>query len=163
MLKNSYLEKTRTTMAENNRTVLDSHIISESGCQVNSSGGLYKQSTVTTVEKYVVTVNKYEEMCAFDRTKNVSFRTIANDVKVDWNIAKKTILLHESGVGYEGMDMGRFRASKVGDRVDMDADDEPYILWFCFEDPFRPNASYFEKMWKDMGRHVIGINGFTMV
>ena len=132
-------------MADNNRTVLDPHIIAESGCQVNSSGGLYRESTVTTVEKYVVIVNKYEEMCAFDITKNVSFRTIANNVKVDWHIVKKNILLHESGVGYEGIYMGRFRDSKVGDRVDMDADNEPYILWFRFEDPFRPNASYFEK------------------
>ena len=58
--------------------------------------------------------------------------------------------------------MGRFRDSKVGDRVDMDADNEPYLLWFRFEDPFCPNASYVENMWKDMGRYVIGINGFTM-
>ena len=130
---------------------------------VNASGGLYKQSMVTTVEKYVVIINKYEELRAFDGTKNVSFRTIANNVKVDWHTAKKAILCHESGVGYDGMDMGRFRASKVGDRVDMDANDEPYLLWFRFEDPFRPNASYVEKMWNDMGRHVIGINSFTMV
>ena len=118
---------------------------------------------MTTVKKYVVIINKYKELRAFDGTKNVSIRTIANDVKVDWHTAKKALLCHEAGVGYEGMDMGRFGASKVGDRVDMDADDEPYLLWFRFEDPFRPNASYVEKMWKDMGRHVIGINSFTMV
>ena len=49
------------------------------------------------------------------------------------------------------MDFDQFWASKVGDRVDMDADDEPYLLWFRFEDPFRPNASYVEKMWEDRG------------
>ena len=54
-------------------------------------------------------------------------------------------------MGYEGVDMGSFRASKVGNRVDMDAYDEPYLWWFCFEDPFRPNASYVEKMWEDRG------------
>ena len=118
---------------------------------------------VTKVEKYVVIINKYEELRAFDGTKNVSFRTIANDVKVDWHTAKKSIFCHESGVGYEGMDMGRFRASKVGDRGDMDADGEPYLLWFRFEDTFFPNASYVEKMWKDMGCHVIRINGSTVV
>ena len=150
-------------MADNNRAVLNPHIISKSDCRVDSSGGLYKQSTVTTVEKYVVIINKYEELRAFDGTQNMSICTIANDVKVNWHTAKKAVLCHEAGVGYEGMEMGRFRASKVGDRVDMDADDEPYLLWFRFEDPFRLNASYVEKMWKDMGRHVIRINGFTMV
>ena len=150
-------------MADKNRAVLNPHVVAKSGCQVNSSGGLYRQSTVTTVEKYVVIINKYEELREFDSTKNVSFRTIANNVKVDWHTTKKDALCHESGVGYEGMDFGWCWASKVGDRVDMDADDEPYLLWFRFEDPFCPNASYAEKMWKDMGRHVIGINGFTMV
>ena len=47
-------------MADNNRAVLNPHIIAESGCRVDSSGGLYKQSTVTTVEKYVVIINKSE-------------------------------------------------------------------------------------------------------
>ena len=45
--------------------------ILESGCQVNSNGGVYMQSRVISVEKYVVIVNKYEEMCVFDKTKNV--------------------------------------------------------------------------------------------
>ena len=112
---------------------------------------MYKQSTVTTVEKYVVIINKYEELRAFDHTKNVSIRTIANDVKVDWHTAKKSVLCHESGVGYEGMDMGRFRDSKVGDRVGMDVDDKSYLLWLRFEDPFHPNASYVVKMWEDRG------------
>ena len=138
--------KTRTTMSDDDARNRSFGAILESGCQVNNNGGVYMQSCVISVEKYVVIVNKYEEMCVFDRTKNVSFRTIANDVKVDWHIAKKTILLHESGVGYEGIDMGRFRDSKVGDRVDMGADDEHCILWFLFEDPFRQNTSYFEKM-----------------
>ena len=106
---------------------------------------------MTTVEKYIVVINKYEELRAFDGTKYVSIRTIANDVKFNWHTAKKAVLCHEAGVGYKGMDMGRFWASKVGDRVDMDADDEPYLLWFLFEDPFRPNASYVEKMWEDRG------------
>ena len=70
-------------MVDNNRAVLNPHIIAKSSCRVNSSGGLYKQSTVTTVEKYVVIINKYEELWAFDHTKNVSIRTIANDVKVN--------------------------------------------------------------------------------
>ena len=147
MLKNSYLEKTRTIMADNNRTVLDPHIIAESGFQVNSSGGLYRESTVTTVEKYVVIINKYEEMCAFDRSKKVSVRTIANDVKVDWHTAKKAVLCHESGVGYEGMNMGRFRSSKVGDRVGMNVGDESYLLWLRFDDPFHSRLSYVNNMW----------------
>ena len=54
-------------------------------------------------------------------------------------------------MGYKGVDMGRFRGSKVGDRVGMDADNESYILWLRFEDPFCPNASYVEKMWEDRG------------
>ena len=86
-------------MADNNRAVLNPHVIAESGCQVNSSRGLYKQSTVTTVEKYVVIINKYEELRAIDGTKNVSIRTIANDVKADWHTAKKSILCHKAGVG----------------------------------------------------------------
>ena len=116
-------------MANNNRAVLNHHVIAESGFLANASGGLYKQSMVTTVEKYVVVINKYEELRAFDGTKNVSIRTIDNDVKVDWHTSNKAILCHEAGVGYEGIDMGRFRASKVGGRVGMDADDESYFLW----------------------------------
>ena len=83
MLKNSYFKNIRTTMADNNRTVLNPHVVAESGCQVNSSGRLYRKLTVTTVEKYVLIINKYEKLWAFDSTKNVSFCTITNDVKVD--------------------------------------------------------------------------------
>ena len=99
-------------MAENNRTILNNHVIAERSCQVKSSGGLYRKSTVTTVEKYVVIVNKYEEMRAFDRTKKVCILTIANDIKVDWNTAKKAVLCNEAGVGYKGVDMGRFGIQK---------------------------------------------------
>ena len=128
-------------MADNNRTVLDPHIIAESGCQVNSSGVLYKHSTVTTVEKYVVIINKYEELCALDSSKKVSILTIANDVKVSWHTVKKAVLCHGSGLGYEGMDMGRFRRSKIGDRIGMDVGDESYLLWLPFDDPFRSRLS----------------------
>ena len=58
----------------------------------------------------------------------MSFRAIANDVKVDWHTAKKEFLCHEAGVGYKGMDMGRFWAMKIGDRVGMDTDNESYLL-----------------------------------
>ena len=85
-------------MADNNRIVLGPDIIAESGCLVNSSGGLYRKSTVTTVEKYVVIINKYEELRALHSSKKVSILTIANDVKVDWHTAKKAVLCHESGV-----------------------------------------------------------------
>ena len=77
-------------MADNNHTVIDPHIIAKSGCQVNSSGGLYRESTVTTVEKYVVILNKYEETCAFDRSKKVRILTITNHIKVDCHISKKS-------------------------------------------------------------------------
>ena len=107
--------------------------------------------TVTTVEKYVVIVKKYEELRAFDRTKKVSIRAIANDMKIDWHTAKKAVLCHEAGVGYKGMDLGQFWVSKVGDRVGMDAYDESHLLWLRFEDPFCNNASYVEKMWEDRG------------
>ena len=76
-------------MANNNRAVIHHHVIAESGCLVNSSGGLYRQSTVTKVEKYVVIVKKYEELRAFDGTKKVSIRAIANDAKVNRHTAKR--------------------------------------------------------------------------
>ena len=106
---------------------------------------------MTTVEKYVVIVKKYEELRLFDGTKKVSIRAIANDVKVDWHTVKRAVLCHEEGVGYEGMDLGQFRVSKVGDRVGMDADDESHLLWLRFEDPFCNNARYVEKMWEERG------------
>ena len=80
-------------MANNNHAALNPHVIAESGFLVNASGGLYKQSTVTTVEKYVVIINKYEELREFDGTKNVSICSISNDVKVNWNTAKKSHLV----------------------------------------------------------------------
>ena len=138
-------------MAENNRVDLDPDILAESSCLVNSSGGLYRKSTVTTVEKYVVIVNKYEEMRSQNGSKKVSILTIANDVKVDWHTAKKAVLCHESGVGYEGMDMGKFRASKVGDRIDLDIGDESYLLWLRYENPFRSRLSYVNRMREDRG------------
>ena len=95
-------------MVYNNRAVLNPHVIAESGCQVNSSGVLYKKSTVTTVEKCVVIINKYEELRAFDGTKNVSIRTIANDVKVDWHTAKKIHLVSRVRSGVRGNGYGSF-------------------------------------------------------
>ena len=123
-------------MAENNRVDLDPDILAESSCLVNSSGGLYRKSTVTTVEKYVVIVNKYEDMRSQNGSKKVSILAIANDVKVSWPTAKKAVLCHESGVGYEGVNMSRFRSSKVGDRVGMNIGDKSYLLWLRFDDPF---------------------------
>ena len=75
-------------MANNNRAVIHHHVIVESGCMVNSSGGMYRQLTVTIVKKYVVIVKKYEELRAFDGTKKVSIRNITNKIKVDWHTAK---------------------------------------------------------------------------
>jgi hypothetical protein len=138
-------------MAENNRVDFDPDILVESSCLVNRSGGLYRKSTVTTVEKYVVIVNKYEEMRAQNGNKKVSILSIANDVKVSWHTVKKAVLCHESGVGYEGMDMGKFRVSKVGDRIDLDIGDESYLLWLRFENPFSSRLSYVNRMREDRG------------
>ena len=47
--------------------------------------------------------------------------------------------------------MGRFRRSKIGDRIGMDVGDESYLLWLRFDDPFRSRLSYVKRMWEDRG------------
>ena len=47
--------------------------------------------------------------------------------------------------------MGRFRSSKVGDRVGMNVGDESYLLWLRFDDPFGLRLSYANRMWEDRG------------
>lgn len=42
--------------------------------------------------------------------------------------------------------MGRFRVLKVGDRVGLDIEDESFLLWLWFENPFRSNLHISESL-----------------
>lgn len=47
--------------------------------------------------------------------------------------------------------MGKFRVTCIGQRVKMGVDDESYLLWLRFEDPFRRKIDYVRRMWEDRG------------
>ena len=103
--------------------------IAETGCKVNAVGGKYLPSRVISVEKYIFIVEKFEEMKAIGGTDHVSINMVAQETKVNWYTAKKVILCHEAGIGYEGMDMGKFCQSKIGDRLNLDIDNKSHLLW----------------------------------
>ena len=81
------------------------------------------------VKKYICIVKKFEEVKAIGVTDHVSINMVVQETKVIWYNDKKVILCHEAGIGYEGMDMGKFRTSKIGDQLNLDIDDESHILW----------------------------------
>ena len=76
---------------------------------------------------------------------------VSKETKVNWHTTKKCILCHEAGIGYKGMDLGKFRHSKIGDRLNLDLNNESYLLWMHFDNPFRPNKEYVVKMYEDRG------------
>ena len=59
-----------------------------------------------SVEKYLIIVEKFEEMKAIGGTDHVPINMVAQETKVDWYTAKKVVLCHEAGLGYEGMYLG---------------------------------------------------------
>ena len=103
------------------------------------------------VERYLIIVDKFEEMKAIGGTDDVSINMLSQETKVNRHTTKKVILCHEAGIGYEGMDLGKFRHSKIGDRLNLDLNDESYLLWLRFDNPFRPNKEYVVKMYEDRG------------
>ena len=82
-----------------------------------------------SVEKYIFNVEKIEKMKAIGGTDHLSINIVAQETKVNWYTAKKVILCHEAGLGYKGMDLSKFRTSKIGDRLNLDIDDESHLLW----------------------------------
>ena len=102
-----------------------------------------------SVEKYIFIVKKFEEIKTIGGTDHVSINMVAQETKVNWYNAKNVILCHEAGIGYKGMDMDKFRQSKIGDRLNLDFNDKSYLLWLRFDNPFRPNKDYVAKMYED--------------
>ena len=92
-------------------------------------GGLYLLSRVISAEKYITIIEIFEEIKVLNGTDHVSMNMVALETQVSWYTAKKVILCHEAGLGYEGMDLSKFRTSKIGDRLNLDIDDESHLLW----------------------------------
>ena len=49
------------------------------------------------------------------------------------------------------MDLGKFLHSKIYDWLNLDLNNESYLLWLHFDSPFRPNKEYVVKMYEDRG------------
>ena len=104
-----------------------------------------------SAEIYTQIIKKYINLQVASVGRDVPISHVARASKVNWHMAKKSILCHKSKVGYEGMNMSPFWVSKVGDMVRMDNNDECYMLYLRFEDPFRSNMDYVLRMRADRG------------
>lgn len=69
-------------MAHNHDANLHYHVISESGYTVNQSRGIYTQSCVISVEKYICIIEKMEEQQSLDGPGSVSIAKVAKNEKV---------------------------------------------------------------------------------
>lgn len=76
-------EKNLTTMSDDGARNRSIDAITESGCQVNNNGGVYMQSRVTSVEKYLEIVRIFEEKRSLDMNGCVSINQVAIEAKVD--------------------------------------------------------------------------------
>ena len=80
-------------MTDDNAAARAYFSIAETGFKVNAVGGQYLPSCVISVEKYLIIVEKFEEMKAIGGTDDVSINIFLQETNVNWHTTKKVIFM----------------------------------------------------------------------
>ena len=133
---------------------LRTHLIIERGVSINQHGGLYVHGSTLGSARFAQVIKIYAEMLGRSQNVKVPVAALAREAQVSWHVAKKAIEeYHGVGRGQGGLRAGCRvnRGGGTGSRVKLTYEQECYILYLRFNDPFMTNDDYVREFFEQYG------------
>ena len=133
---------------------LHTRLFFESGILINQYGGLYMKGCAIGSTRIAQVIKIYAEMLACSENVKVPVAALAREAQVSWHVAKRaTEAYHGVGSDQGGLPAGcrANRGGGTGSRVNLTYEQECFILFMRFEDPFMTNEDYISKFYERYG------------
>ena len=129
-------------MAEQDRPVLSIQTIAAQGLKINQYDVPYAPGRKIGVERTAQVVDCYVVLMAASNGRVVPITTLAKEAKVSWIVAKRIVNDYHSGDPFRSCTMVQDRRRGVGSRLELTHEQECFLLWLRFDNPFRTRNEY---------------------
>ena len=141
-------------MTETNVEDLRLQNIADRSLTFNRNGGVYSNGRPLPEERYLLIVEKYLDLLIESDTGRVTIDQVARASNVGWHTANKTINRFISGRDVLGTSSQIIRPIGPGSKLGLTYEHETYILSLLFENPFRRNQDYVDRLFERYGLRV---------
>ena len=141
-------------MADQDDRFLDAYTMAVRGTSINVHGKAYVNGRAMGEERIAEVIECYTFLREAADGRDVPVSHVAKMAKVSWAVAKRVILEVDAGVGDSRSGWLLNRPIGVGSRVGLSYEQECYILWLRFSDPFWTNEDYVRELYSKFGLKV---------
>jgi len=128
--------------------------IIERGVSMNKHGGLYVNGNMLGSERFAQVIKIYAKMLGRSQNGKVPVAALSREAQVSWHVDKRAIEEYHDVDSAQGRLQAGCRVDcggGTGSRVKLTYEQECYILFLRFEDPFMTNKDYITKFFEQYG------------